>query len=70
MAFEPSRKQITLSAVEGNYESRFGQVKLVLHGFEKVKHIEVNGEVLKVEHKKHDAFLVMPNYRNEMVIKY
>ncbi len=70
IGFEPGGKQITLSAVEGNYESRFVQIKLILHGFEKVKHVQVNGEELKVEHKKHEGFVVIPNYRNEVVIKY
>lgn len=37
ISFDPKKKQINLSAVEGNFDSRFGKVKIVLHGFEKVK---------------------------------
>jgi len=68
--FEPVKNHIILSVVEGNYESRFTQIKLVLHGFDKLKHIHINGEALKVHHKKHGAFVEMPNHRGEMIISY
>jgi len=35
ITFNPKAKQITLSAVEGSFTSRFQNIKLVLHGFAK-----------------------------------
>jgi len=35
-----------ISAVEGNYTSKFKQLKLMLHGFEGVKSVEVNGRTI------------------------
>lgn len=35
--FNPAKKQVTLSAVEGSFASRFTKIKLVMHGFENVK---------------------------------
>jgi alpha-glucosidase len=37
ISFDPKKKQIVLSAVEGEFESRFSKVRLVWHGFEKMK---------------------------------
>ncbi|MEO6150796.1 MAG: glycoside hydrolase family 31 protein [Mucilaginibacter sp.] len=35
ITFEPAKKAITLSAVEGSFTSRFNKLKVVLHGFDK-----------------------------------
>jgi alpha-glucosidase len=37
ISFDPGNKNISLSAVEGTFKSRFMQLKFVLHGFEGVK---------------------------------
>ena len=37
ITFNPTKKKISLSAVEGTFSSRFNKVKFVLHGFEHVK---------------------------------
>lgn len=40
VTFNPKEKSITLSAVEGSYHSKYKQLKLMLHGFEKVTDIK------------------------------
>ncbi|MEO3408242.1 TIM-barrel domain-containing protein [Mucilaginibacter sp. CAU 1740] len=37
ISFDPARKMVSLSAVEGGFKSRFASIKFVLHGFEKVQ---------------------------------
>ncbi|WP_448700306.1 glycoside hydrolase family 31 protein [Mucilaginibacter sp. AW1-3] len=71
ISFEPVKNHITLSPVEGKFESRFTQIRLILHGFsDKLKTIRVNGESIKLQHKKHGISVIIPNNRMEMVIAY
>jgi alpha-glucosidase len=44
--FDPAKGNITLSAVEGSFVSKYKQIKLVLHGFGNIKSIKVNGKKL------------------------
>lgn len=44
ISFDPARKVVSLSAVEGTFKSRFTSIKFVLHGFEKV---ELKNEVIE-----------------------
>ena len=48
ITFDPAKKEIMLSAVEGTFTSKYNQIELVLHGFAgeilgNVKFIKVNG---------------------------
>jgi alpha-glucosidase len=70
IVLDPLLQRITVSAVEGLADSRFSQINLVLHGFGKLKHLHVNGEELKAQHKKHLITVEIPNHRNEMVVSY
>jgi alpha-glucosidase len=71
ISFYPGQNQIGLSQVDGNFESRFTQIRLILHGFsDKLKTIRVNGESIKVAHKKHGAYALIPNSRMAMQIEY
>jgi alpha-glucosidase len=44
--FDPVKKQITVSPVEGTFSSKYNKIKLILHGFDGVKSIKVNGNML------------------------
>ncbi len=46
IGFDPVKGKITLSSVEGSFQSKYDQIKLVLHGFGNVKKVKVNGKVL------------------------
>ncbi|GAB2705453.1 hypothetical protein GCM10027037_34130 [Mucilaginibacter koreensis] len=49
ITFNPAQNQITMSEAEGIYTSKFNKLKLILHGFDMVKNIEVNGVDLDVK---------------------
>lgn len=40
ITFHPQKKELTISAVEGAYPSKYKKIQLVLHGFEGVKGVE------------------------------
>lgn len=42
--FDPAKKTISLSAVEGSFKSRFTQLKFIFHGFEEIK---LKNEIIK-----------------------
>lgn len=42
--FNPRRKAITFSNVEGSYNSNFNNIKVVLHGFGNTSRVRVNGK--------------------------
>jgi alpha-glucosidase len=46
ITFDPVKGNITLSAVEGSFTSKYNQIKLVLHGFGNIKAFKVNGKKL------------------------
>lgn len=41
--FDGKAKQLTLAKMEGNYNSKFSKIQLILHGFENCRNIKVNG---------------------------
>jgi len=45
ITFDPRRKQVTLSVVEGNFVSRFDRVKVIWHGFGKAASKVLSNEV-------------------------
>jgi alpha-glucosidase len=44
IGFDPVNGKITLSVVEGSFQSKYHQIKLVLHGFDGVKKVKVDGK--------------------------
>jgi alpha-glucosidase len=57
ISFDPAKKQISLTAVEGSFISQYTKIALLLHGFEgktkgKMKKIEVNGKALELSGNK------------------
>lgn len=42
--FDPVKKEIVFTPVEGNYESPFRHIKCVFHGFDKMEEVKVNEE--------------------------
>jgi alpha-glucosidase len=49
IAFNPARRVIILSAAEGAYVSKYNKVRLVLHGFNGLGKIKVNGKQLPAD---------------------
>ncbi len=45
ITFDPIKREISLSAVEGGFISKYGKIELVLHGFEKVN-LKIKGKVI------------------------
>ncbi len=48
ISFDPVKKQIVLGTVDGSFQSKYNQVKLVLHGFDGVKSVKVNGKTVSL----------------------
>jgi len=44
ISFDPAKKTIILSAVDGAFPSKFTRIKLVLHGFEGIKKVKVDSK--------------------------
>ncbi len=72
LQFEPGKKQINLSAVKGTYQSRFKQVKLVMHGFSnETKSLLINGKKVKVQTNEQGLLEVLFANQSSMIsIKY
>ncbi len=72
LQFEPVKKQINLSAVKGTYQSRFKQVKLVMHGFSnETKSLLINGKKVKVQTNEQGLLEVLFANQSSMIsIKY
>jgi len=47
IVFDPAAHQIVLGEAAGNFKSKFHHVRLVLHGFNTVRGLKVNGKALK-----------------------
>ena len=46
ITFDPAKKTITLSPVEGTFTSKYAKLELVLHGFENAGRLKVNGKAV------------------------
>ena len=44
IAFDPATRQIAFSRPEGKFESPFGRIRLILHGFGEIRGATVNGQ--------------------------
>lgn len=47
IVFDPASRQIIIGDAQGNYKSNFHHAHLVLHGFDNISQLSVNGQVLK-----------------------
>ena len=64
ISFDPGKKEINLSAVDGSFISKYTQIELVLHGFDGfVKTVKVNGKATSLAS-------VFANDNKEINIKY
>jgi alpha-glucosidase len=66
--FDPVKREIRLSAVDGSFVSKYHQIKLVLHGFDgevlgNVRTVRMDGKAVNLEN-------TFGNEGKEMVIKY
>jgi alpha-glucosidase len=49
ISFDPAKKSISFSAVDGSFASKYNKIKLVLHGFKgNIKTFKVNGKPVKI----------------------
>ena len=46
ISYDPATGEITLSAVDGSFQSKYDKIKLVLRGFKSIKTLKVNGNAL------------------------
>ena len=49
ISYDPGNKSITFSKVEGSAESKFKTIKLVLHGFNSISGIKLNGKQMGLD---------------------
>jgi alpha-glucosidase len=49
IAFDPAAKQLSFSRPEGRFASPFRRIRLILHGFDSVSGVTVNGTAAQVE---------------------
>lgn len=49
ITFDPTAKQLTFSRPEGSYAARFRRIQVILHGFESVAGVTVNGGATAVQ---------------------
>jgi len=60
--FSPSEKKITLEKSQGNYKGSLVHIKLVLHGFNAMESLCVNGTIEAVEPTTNTFFLPLEKY--------
>jgi len=73
ITFNPAKKIIGFSTVEGSFTSKYNQIKLVLHGFEtivqgKVRTLSANGKILRIS--KNPDHVVFANSSEQISIIY
>ena len=66
--FDPARRTIVLGAVSGGFISKYQSIKLVLHGFESIQGVKVNGKVIAGKNKASD--ILFENKRTALSITY
>jgi alpha-glucosidase len=59
--FDPAKQTISLDQVAGNFASKFHYVKLLLHGFDRLKNVKAGPTELKVLNK---TYTMMPAMQN------
>lgn len=52
ISFKPERKEIQFDAVEGKHGSKFRKLEILLHGFQGVNSVELNGKTLPVQARR------------------
>lgn len=66
ISFDPVKSLINFSAAEGSFKSKYDQIKLVMHGFEDVEIIEVNGQPAKLS----DRALFIESDRQSLTLTF
>jgi alpha-glucosidase len=71
--FDPEKRSVRLDEVEGSYASKFHTIMLILHGFETVKDVSLDGKKLsmaaELPAKKLHA-VVIPNSNSTMTVSW
>ncbi len=68
--FNPNEKEITMDDVKGNYDSKFHNVHLVLHGFPQNTTFTVNGKSVKTEGSEVEPFINFSNTKGKISVKW
>jgi len=66
--FDPVKKKIALDAATSSFVSRYKSLKLVLHGFEKIEKIKVNGKAYALKNNAMDG--MVENSKSAITISY
>ncbi|HOK51497.1 MAG TPA: glycoside hydrolase family 31 protein [Bacteroidales bacterium] len=66
ISYNPTKKEVTLSKAEGSFQSRYRQVKFILHGFGKVqKFTNKQGQPVNVTVGDKNVYEIMMPYGND-----
>lgn len=52
--FSPAKKMIVMDAATGKFTSKYKQIKLVLHGFNSIKNVKINGVTYPIKNNTPD----------------
>jgi alpha-glucosidase len=69
ISYLPESNQIVFDAKEGNYASRFDQIKLVLHNFGEPASARVNGMTVAVQQQDGSDTIGFPNSNNKITVQ-
>ena len=71
ITFDPANKQVIFSEVEGNFESKYAQINLDLHGFKAVWVFTANNEEVKLMNNSNGSINgKLKNDSNLIIVKY
>lgn len=70
--FDPAKKQINLSSPKGSFDSRFNQIRIVLHQFPSgIKSLKINGKQVTIQpDEKGNPSVLISNLRGTISISY
>lgn len=62
ITFDPTKREITLSAKEGSYASRFSKIQFIMHGFAKEQQFKFNNQTIPAQDIEVDLLNALENY--------
>lgn len=68
--FDPVNERIFLTIPEGSYKSKFDQIELVLHSFDKIKKIKVNDKSIHGHKSGKVRSFTFESFQGQIDIKY
>lgn len=66
--FDPAKRTIVLAPVSGKFISKYHSIKLVLHGFENIQGVKVNGKLIAGKNNSSD--ILFENKRTALSVTY